>query len=38
MGSSTLGEGNDFGFFIGFGLGLTLEVLVLHTGGTAANV
>ena len=28
-GSSTLGEGSDFGFFIGFGPGLTLEVLVL---------
>jgi chalcone synthase len=35
MGSSTLGEGSDFGFFIGFGPGLTLEVLVLRA---AANV
>lgn len=31
MGASTTGEGNDFGFFIGFGPGLTLEVLVLRS-------
>jgi chalcone synthase len=35
MGSSTLGEGSDFGFFIGFGPGLTIEALVLKA---AANV
>lgn len=35
MGASTLGEGNEFGFFIGFGPGLTLEVIVLRA---AANV
>jgi chalcone synthase len=31
MGASTTGEGKDFGFFIGFGPGLTLEVLVLRS-------
>jgi chalcone synthase len=35
MGASTLGEGSEFGFFIGFGPGLTMEVLVLRA---AANV
>ncbi|KAG0570989.1 hypothetical protein KC19_6G202900 [Ceratodon purpureus] len=35
MGASTLGEGSEFGFFIAFGPGLTLEVLVLRA---AANV
>jgi chalcone synthase len=35
VGASTLGEGSEFGFFIGFGPGLTLEVLVLRA---AANV
>ena len=31
LGSSTTGEGNEYGFFIGFGPGLTLEVLVLRS-------
>lgn len=30
MGAATLGEGSEFGFFIGFGPGLTLEVIVLR--------
>jgi chalcone synthase len=30
MGAATLGEGCEFGFLIGFGPGLTLEVLVLR--------
>jgi hypothetical protein len=33
--ASTLGEGSEFGFFIGFGPGLTLEVLVVRA---AVNV
>jgi chalcone synthase len=35
MGASTLGEGSEFGFFIGFGPGLTLEVLVLRAAANA---
>jgi chalcone synthase len=31
MGVSTTGEGHEFGFFIGFGPGLTLETLVLRS-------
>ncbi|CAM6050848.1 unnamed protein product, partial [Sphagnum compactum] len=31
LGSSTTGEGSDYGFLIGFGPGLTLEVLVLRS-------
>lgn len=30
MGARTLGEGSDYGFLIGFGPGLTVEVLVLR--------
>jgi hypothetical protein len=29
--SSTTGEGNEYGFLIGFGPGLTLEVLVMRS-------
>lgn len=31
LGSSTTGEGNEYGFLIGFGPGLTLEVLVMRS-------
>nr|PNR34864.1 hypothetical protein PHYPA_022762 [Physcomitrium patens] len=36
MGASTLGEDSEFGFFIGFGPGLTLEVLVLRAAPNSA--
>ena len=36
MGSSSTGEGNEYGFLIGFGPGLTLEVLLLRSVPTAA--
>jgi chalcone synthase len=35
MGASTLGEGNEYGWFIGFGPGLTLEVIILRAAANA---